>query len=134
MELQIIGGGKMGQALLAGLIDTFAPASELAVIEPLAAVRAVLTETFPAVTVSDRAAPAVPAVLAVKPHLAVAVACGLPDVPRLLSVCAGVTTAALEAVTSAAVVRCMPNTPALIGLGASGVAVGASGNEDDLRW
>ena len=124
----------MGQALLGGLVGSFAPAEELVVVEPSAAVRAAVSDAHPGVNVSDRPAPSIPTVLAVKPHLAVAVTAELPEIPRLLSVCAGITTAALEAVTSAAVVRCMPNTPALVGLGASGVAVGASGGDDDLHW
>ncbi|MFW2382038.1 MAG: pyrroline-5-carboxylate reductase [Acidimicrobiales bacterium] len=134
MKLQIVGGGNMGQALLGGLVDTFAPAPELAVVEPHAGARAAVAAAFSEVAVRDRAFEGIPTVLAVKPHLAVDVVAGLPVIPRLLSVCAGVTTAALEAVTDAAVVRCMPNTPALVGAGAAGVAVGASGDDADLQW
>ncbi len=134
MQLQIVGGGKMGQALLGGLIDTFAPAHELGVIEPDQSARESISIAFPHVWVGEQAREGVPTVLAVKPHLAIEVAAALPPVPQLLSVCAGVTTTALEAVTLAAVVRCMPNTPALVGYGASGVAVGASGSEADLQW
>lgn len=134
MKLQIVGGGKMGQALLGGLVDTFAPAQELAVVEPSRSARESVAVAFPDVAVSERATQGVPTVLAVKPHLAVEVTAALPPVPQLLSVCAGVTTAALEEVTDAAVVRCMPNTPALIGYGAAGVAVGASGGDADLQW
>ena len=134
MKLQIVGGGKMGQALLGGLIDTFAAAGELAVVEPNANARSQVASSFPGVGVSESPLPDVAAVLAVKPYLAIEVASSLPSVPRLLSICAGITTSALEAVTSAAVVRCMPNTPALEGMGASAVAVGASGDADDLDW
>jgi pyrroline-5-carboxylate reductase len=134
MKLQIVGGGKMGQALLGGLLDSFAPASELGVVEPDRSTRDALSETFPQVVVSEVPSAGVPTVLAVKPNLAVEVTAALPPIPRLLSVCAGVTTAQLEAVTAAAVVRCMPNTPALVGCGASAVAVGASGSDPDLLW
>ena len=134
MKLQIVGGGKMGQALLGGLLDTFAAASDLAVVDPTQAAQDAVRQAFPQVVVGDRATEGVPAVLAVKPHLAVEVAAALPAIPRLLSVCAGVTTLQLEAVTDAAVVRCMPNTPALVGYGAAGVAVGASGDQADLQW
>lgn len=134
MKLQIIGGGKMGQALLGGLAGSFAPAADVMVVEPLALIRDQISAAFPGVVVSERPTPGVPAVLAVKPHLAVEVAGALPAVPRLLSVCAGITTQALESVTDAAVVRCMPNTPALVSMGAAGVAVGASAGDDDLRW
>ncbi|MBT8240884.1 MAG: pyrroline-5-carboxylate reductase [Acidimicrobiia bacterium] len=134
MKLQIVGGGKMGQALLGGLCDRFAPASELGVVEPDRSTRDAVSDAFPKVAVSDVPSHGVPTVLAVKPHLAVDVAAALPPIPQLLSVCAGVTTSQLEAVTSAAVVRCMPNTPALVRYGASAVAVGASGTESDLQW
>ncbi len=134
MKLQIVGGGKMGQALLGGLIDTFAPALELGVVEQSEVASAAVTKTFPGVHVSSQATEGVPTVLAVKPHLAIEVVRALPPVPQLLSVCAGITTESLEAVTSAAVVRCMPNTPALVGMGASGVAIGASADDDDLAW
>ena len=134
MKLQIVGGGKMGQALLGGLIDTFAPASELGVVEPNHEARAAVARAFDGVIVSESATEGVPTVLAVKPYLAVEVAAALPPVPQLLSVCAGITTKAFEAVTDAAVVRCMPNTPALVGLGASGVAIGSSATDADLAW
>lgn len=134
MKLQIVGGGKMGQALLGGLIDTFAPAAEFAVVEPSEVARSAVAVAFPGVHVASAATGGIPTVLAVKPHLAIEVAAALPPVPRLLSVCAGVTTKSLEAVTDAAVVRCMPNTPALVGMGASGVAVGGSAGDDDLAW
>lgn len=134
MRLQIVGGGKMGQALLAGLVGTFADTEELAVVEPLAEVRDRIAASFPGVVVAEQALPGVPTVLAVKPHLAVEITRSLPSVPRLLSVCAGITTDTLEAVTEAAVVRCMPNTPALVATGAAGVAAGASADDADLDW
>lgn len=124
----------MGQALLAGLVDAFADPVELSVIEPEITTREKIATEHPGVVVSDTATAGVPTVLAVKPHVAVDVASALPAVPRLLSVCAGITTAALERVTDAAVVRCMPNTPALQRAGAAGVAIGSSADEDDLRW
>jgi pyrroline-5-carboxylate reductase len=124
----------MGQALLAGLIGTFADPTDLAVIEPDSTTRDRISDEHPGVVVSDTAIAGVPTVLAVKPFLAVEVAEALPEVPRLLSVCAGVTTAALQKVSNASVVRCMPNTPALQRMGAAGVAIGSSADEDDLRW
>ncbi len=134
MELQIVGGGRMGQALLAGLVGNFADSVDLSVIEPDITTRERISNEHPGVAVSAFAASGVPTVLAVKPHLAIEVVSALPAVPRLLSVCAGITTVALERVTDAAVVRCMPNTPALLRMGAAGVAIGSSAGEDDLRW
>ncbi len=134
MKLQIIGGGKMGRALLGGLIGTFASAEELSIVEPSEQARAAVLSAFPGVNVSDVAVEGVDTILAVKPYLAVEVVDALPAIPRLLSICAGITTTALEQVTDAVVVRAMPNTPALFGMGASAVAIGASGSADDLAW
>lgn len=52
----------------------------------------------------------------------------------LVSVAVGVTTRAMEALVpeGVAVVRAMPNTPSLVGLGVTGVAGGASANEDAI--
>lgn len=134
MELQIVGCGKMGQALLAGLIDNVAPAAEITAVEPSGTIRQQIARDYPGVNVTTEAFPNVPTILAVKPHLAIEVAAALPPIPRLLSIAAGITTQALEAVTDAAVVRCMPNTPALLGKGAAGVAIGGSAGKADLDW
>jgi len=57
-------------------------------------------------------------------------------VPRVLSIAAGVRTATIEAGLGAgpAVVRCMPNTPALVGRGAAAIAGGTAATDDDLAW
>ena len=74
--------------------------------------------------------------LAVKPHLVLEVAAALVRPRRVVSVAAGITTAAIEAVVPEAtpVIRVMPNTPALVGLGASALAPGAAASDDDLSW
>ena len=134
MEIQIVGCGKMGQALLAGLVNNVASATEITVVESSAEARHQIARDYPGVSVVTAALPDVPTILAVKPHLAVEIAASLPPIPQLLSVAAGITTAALETVTDAAVVRGMPNTPALLGKGAAGVAIGSSAGQDDLLW
>jgi pyrroline-5-carboxylate reductase len=138
--LQLIGGGKMGEALLGGLLAAgWARPEELAVVERIDARRRELVARFPSVAVLDEPAPAEAALVAVKPG-DVGPACralaeaGLPA--RVLSIAAGVTTATLEAALGAevAVVRAMPNTPALIGAGASAIAPGSGAGEADLDW
>jgi pyrroline-5-carboxylate reductase len=54
----------------------------------------------------------------------------------VLSVAAGVTTRAIEAAAARqlAVVRAMPNTPALIGAGAAAISPGSGAGEEDLAW
>jgi pyrroline-5-carboxylate reductase len=135
VELVIVGGGKMGEALLGGLVASrWADPTELAVVEPVAARRDELTARFPGVTVSADPVPAAGAVVAVKPA-DVPAACRSLQVGRLLSIAAGVTLATLEeAAGDIPVVRAMPNTPALVGAGAAAIAGGRKAGDDDLAW
>ncbi len=139
MRLQIIGGGKMGEALLGGLLQkNWAAATELAVIEAVPARRAELAVAFPGVGLPEAILPGIDAIVAVKPDAVVGVcqALGAAGVRRVLSIAAGVTIDRLERALSstAAVVRAMPNTPALVGLGAAAIAGGTHAGPDDRAW
>ncbi len=136
-KLQIVGGGKMGQALLAGLLAAeWAEPGELHVADPMAETRAVVAATCPGVSVGDVALTDTDTLLAVKPHLAVQVAQELPSPTRLLSVAAGVTIGALEAAVGSdvPVIRSMPNTPALLRAGAAALAPGSAAEAVDVEW
>jgi len=138
-RLQVIGGGKMGEALLGGLVaDGWASADELHVVEPDPDRRAVLADVLPGVSVGEDPVAGVDTLVAVKPHVVADVCAVLADlgVPRVLSIAAGVTTAAMEAVLGGdvPVVRVMPNTPSLVGEGAAAVAGGSAASDDDLAW
>src|SRR4051794_14437558 len=130
--LQIVGGGRMGEALIGGLLAAgWAPPADLVVVERVAARRAEVEARFPGVRVVDGIVAGEAALVAVKPG-DVAGVCGAlagAGVTRLLSIAAGVTTAAIEAACGdrqppVRVVRAMPNTPALVGAGASAIAPG----------
>ena len=113
MKLQMIGGGKMAEALLGGLIrDGWAAVDAIHVVEPADERRVVLTGVHPGLSVGDAPIDGVDAVIAVKPNIVDAVLPGLraAGVKRVLSIAAGITTAAIEAGLPAgtAVVRCMP--------------------------
>jgi pyrroline-5-carboxylate reductase len=138
-RLVVIGGGRMGEALVSGLVDaSWAATSEVAVCEVDADRRKELEGAHPGLPVGDTVPPAAGAVIAVKPGdaPAAAAAAGAAGIGRVLSIAAGVTTSTLEAALpeGTAVVRAMPNTPALVGAGASAVAPGTNAGEDDLAW
>lgn len=128
----------MGEALLAGLLAAGHPATELVVAEVSASRRRQLVAAHPEVTIAAGAVPCIGAVLAVKPDDVPAAARAVADagVRRVLSVAAGVTTASIEAAAGQplAVVRAMPNTPALIGAGAAAISPGSTAEEEDMAW
>ena len=139
MRLQIIGGGKMGEALLGGMIETgWAPVGELAVVETVDVRRDELASTYPGLCVQAGVLDGVDAIVAVKPDGVVGVCERLASagVRRVLSIAAGVTIARLEAALApgTAVIRCMPNTPALVGKGAAAIASGAHAGDADRAW
>lgn len=133
----MIGGGKMGQALVGGLLRAgWAQPAELTVVEVAADARAALTAAFPGVVVVEAPVAGVDAVLAVKPYLAVELCRQLVNPTRVISIAAGVTIGAMEAALppGTPVVRVMPNTPALVGAGAAAVAGGSAASDDDVEW
>ena len=128
----------MGAALVSGLLRAGWPPASIAIVEKDPARGEVISQELPGVLVGDEVAPAEGAVLALKPADA-QVACEIAVLSgsrRVLSIMAGVTTSALESWlgVDAAVVRAMPNTPALVGAGASGLASGSRANDEDLDW
>ena len=133
--IAFIGGGNMARSLIGGLIRGGTPASSIAVAEPSAELRAALARDFSIVTHAvnaDAARCAEALVLAVKPQVMREVCDGLRDIaqarrPLLLSIAAGIRIDQLDAWLGGrmAIVRCMPNTPALIGAGASGLCANA---------
>jgi len=128
----------MAEALLGGLLAADAlPVADVSVVEVLDERRAELERLHPGLHVTATPEPAADVVVATKPAqvaVALAVARGA-GLRRVLSIAAGVTTGALEAAAGPVpVVRAMPNTPALVGEGASAVAAGVHAGPDDLAW
>jgi len=137
-RLLLVGGGRMGAALIGGLINAgWATASELAVVEPVDGRRKELADEFPGVAVDAAPVDADGAVVAVKPNDVEAACASLSGrVGRVLSIAAGVPLKKLEGWLPAGtpVVRAMPNTPALVGTGAAAIAAGTAASDDDLAW
>lgn len=138
VRLAVIGGGNMGAALVGGLLATGWTVDEIVIVEVLAERRNELAELLPHVICSDTIPQCAAALIAVKPKDAptVAAAAVAAGAGRLLSIAAGVSLATLEAAAGdgVAVVRAMPNTPALVGQGAAAIAAGANATAADLHW
>jgi pyrroline-5-carboxylate reductase len=135
----IIGGGNMGAALLGGLLDSgVLDASAIAVVEVAALRRDELASLFPGVRIEETVPQCSGAVIAVKPAdtPAAASAAAAAGAARLLSIAAGVRLATIEAGVGpdVAVVRAMPNTPALVRLGATAIAAGRTAGSGDVAW
>jgi pyrroline-5-carboxylate reductase len=136
--IAFIGGGNMASALIGGLIQSGHSPSAIHVIEPFAAQADKLRQQF-GVVVEAAASPALASatlvVWAVKPQLfkEAAQPCAAHVKGALqLSVMAGIRSRAItQATGSARVVRTMPNTPALIGRGMSGLCASEAVTADE---
>jgi pyrroline-5-carboxylate reductase len=135
-KLAFLGGGNMGRALIGGLLQRGTRNEHIAVGEAYEPARASLARDFGISATADNATAidgAAVVVLAVKPQDAGAVLTPLAPLfqrhrPVLVSIAAGLRVAALESWCGGniAVVRSMPNRPALVGAGATGLFAGAS--------
>jgi pyrroline-5-carboxylate reductase len=130
MDITFIGGGNMASAIIGGLKAKLGAAARIRVAEPHAAARTRLEADF-GVHCFASAAEAAPygelVVIAVKPQnmheAALALAPQLKPGQMVLSVAAGTRLVDLERWLGGhkLLARCMPNTPALIGSGISGL-------------
>jgi pyrroline-5-carboxylate reductase len=142
MRIAFIGGGNMATSLVGGLIARGTAAADLTVADPVAAQLERLQGDY-GVRVANRNEDAVRdadlVVLAVKPQDIAVVARGIADAFAArrrvaVSVAAGIRLASLAAWLGGApaLIRAMPNHPALIGAGVT-AAVAASGVEPHER-
>ncbi len=144
MKIAFIGGGNMAAALIAGLAGKLTPGANIHVVDPNPASLEALQRQY-GVTVATSAAGGADApvagaevlVLAVKPQVMHAVTQQLLPLlqaaraagrtPLVLSIAAGIRAADLSRWLGGyqAIVRTMPNTPALIGMGVTGMVASA---------
>lgn len=128
MSIAFLGGGNMANALVGGLLARGYAASDIAVIELSAAARERIAAHGVRVSSAPDAAcaKADTIVLAVKPQDARAALASIAGSVRgklVISIAAGLSLAALSRWLGGhrSIVRCMPNTPALVGAGITGV-------------
>lgn len=130
-SIAFIGGGNMARSLIGGLVAQGRAPASIRVAEPVAALREALHADF-GVAVFEQGALAVEGagtwVLATKPQVLRAVCEGLaPQAqrsrPLVVSIAAGITAVQLERWLGGnlPIVRTMPNTPALLGAGVTGL-------------
>lgn len=137
--ITFIGGGNMASAIIGGLVRQGHPANRLQVVEPWDEQRAKLAQQFPGMTVLPAASADLQAsdlvVWAVKPQTlkeAANAAAAFVQGALHLSVAAGITSESIAAwLGSERIVRAMPNTPALVGLGMTGLMARAAVSADD---
>ncbi len=130
-RIAFIGGGNMARSLIGGLVARGTDPGRVQVAEPVPELRDALARDF-GVAVFERAADAVAGaeawIFAVKPQVMRSVCEGLAAAaqaqrPLAISIAAGITSGQLEAWLGGhlPVVRTMPNTPALLGAGVTGL-------------
>ncbi len=135
LPMTFIGGGNMAQALITGWLKQGISASQIHVIDPAAATREHLSQHL-GVTCHEQATNDLSSsgmvVWAIKPQVFKQVALSLNGMfPQALhvSVAAGVRSDSISRwLDTPSVVRAMPNTPALVGLGQTGLYAGPAVN------
>jgi pyrroline-5-carboxylate reductase len=145
--IAILGAGSMGGAILQGLVAspiagpvtvtnrTAAKAAPLAALGP--SVTSIALEEYPDANAAAAAAADI-VLIGVKPamvpDLLAEIAPHLRPGTRVVSLAAGVTIATFERVLGpeAVVLRAMPNTPAVVAQGVTGLAAGSAVGVDDI--
>ena len=141
-KVAFVGGGNMTRAIAGGLIDSgFAP-TDILISEPVEASRISLANTFSGVIIADDNKDIVAnvgcVVLSVKPQVLPAVCRDLRDAvqqthPLIVSIAAGTRSADIDAWLGGglSVIRIMPNQPALLRLGVSGLFANARVSDEE---
>jgi pyrroline-5-carboxylate reductase len=138
--ISIFGAGKMGEALVSGLLRAGWQASSVTAVEQREARAAELRDAYgiSVVSATEATKDASTVVVAVKPQDVPGVLAEISSVARpdqlVISIAAGITTAFIEQRLTAEVpvVRVMPNTPALVGEAMSVLSAGSFAQERHL--
>jgi pyrroline-5-carboxylate reductase len=134
----------MATSIIGGLVEAGHPAQQIRAADPFPESLQRLTNLAPVVTCGDNreaAAGADVVVLAVKPQTMAEVCTDLGPAlatgkTLVISIAAGITIDSMQAWLGedTAIVRCMPNTPALLRCGASGLYANASVSQAQRDW
>ena len=129
--IAMIGAGNMGSSLIGGLIKNGHPKDRLWATDPSSEKLQYLKQTFGIHTAAhnpDAIEKADVIIFAIKPQVFADVARSLSQIihskkPLIISIAAGIRIASIQSWCGdkLAIVRAMPNTPALIGCGATGL-------------
>ncbi|MBC8019339.1 MAG: NAD(P)-binding domain-containing protein, partial [Verrucomicrobia bacterium] len=140
-RIAFLGGGNMAEAIIKGLLRENSGVA-LMIAEISGERRAYLTTTYPNIMVVENSAEAAAwgevVILAIKPQQAASVLTTLEQAvgsdKLIISIMAGVRTASIEDALQSGtrVVRVMPNTPALVGMGATAICPGKKATALDL--
>ncbi len=142
-QLAVVGGGQMGRALVSGIVDRgVMTADQIVVVEPGSDCQSWWQTNRPQVALAESLADAVQSantvLLAVKPNVVAAVAnqeTGFWEGKLVISIAAGVTLSKLAGwIGHQRIIRVMPNTPCLVGQGASAYCCGEQVTVDDSAW
>jgi pyrroline-5-carboxylate reductase len=141
-SIAFVGAGNMAAALIRGLVGTgTVTADQIIAADPDRARLGALASEIGVRTTTENAeavAEASVVVLATKPQVFAQVLPGVATAfdpsALLISIAAGISTRVIERAfpSGSRVVRCMPNTPALVGAGATAIAAGTNATEADL--
>jgi len=140
MKLTFIGAGNMAEAIVAGIIrNKVVNAGDVCVTDISTARLSHFERMYGVVTSSDNASAVAPAdvvVLSVKPQVFPSVwpeiESALKSDALVVSIMAGIPSKKIAGGKAVRVVRIMPNTPALVGAGAAGIAAGEHAAAADL--
>ncbi|MCL1798835.1 MAG: pyrroline-5-carboxylate reductase [Eggerthellaceae bacterium] len=149
LKLVFVGGGKMGEAIIGGWLRSDEEpaagivAADMTVVEPGAERRDYLSRSYGVACVSDaeQVLAADLVVLAVKPQVMMDVLAGISPLSAFsralfVSIAAGLGTARLAPALpqGSRLVRVMPNTPLLVGEGASAVCASPTSTKADVEF
>ena len=140
LRMAFIGGGNMASAIIGGLIQRGLPAAQIQVVEPYAAAQQALQDKFgitPQAQANNLLRTADLVVWAVKPQTFKEASLAVQPHTQAalhLSVAAGIPSSSIARwLGTDRVVRSMPNTPALIGMGITGLFPRPGVSADDRR-